>query len=289
MSYGIITAAKNEEKYIQATINSVTNQSILPDVWVIVDDGSTDGTRDIIMNYLIEYEFIKLVCLGKETGRTVASKVKAIDEGYKFLQKYNLTYIGILDADIALPVNYYQNMILELEKKPELGVIGGTMIEIRNGKKEKSSSGVHHVIGAVQFFRKSCYDEIGGIPKIDTVGEDSAALIAARANGWQTKTVRNIEFEHLKPKGVTIVGSLKKSYRLGVGDFSLGVIWIFAIVKGIRRLFWKPYFLFGLGYLAGFVHANIKGNRRQLSSEYITYYKREQIQRISNIFKVSVE
>lgn len=281
--YVLITAVRNESKFIAITVNGVINQTVKPVRWVIVNDNSSDQTGDILSQLINKVNFITVIERKSKEVRGVGSKVQSIKIALDTLKIENYQYIGILDGDIELPSNYYERMIEKLEEDKLLGVIGGTLSEIRNGKKYISRSGTHHVIGAVQFFKRRCFDEIGGIPILHTVGEDSAALIAARIAGWKTETIRDIKFEHLKPTGVSLSSAIEKGFKLGVGDFNIGVSVLFAIGKYIRRLFWRPIIIYGSCYAIGYLYSFVFVRKHEVSTAFIKKYKKEQMKRFTKI------
>jgi hypothetical protein len=162
-SYALISAARNEKDYIERTLNSVVSQRLLPKKWVIVSDGSTDRTDEIISKYVKKYDFIQLVRVEDQKLRDFSSKVYAINIGYENLRNCNYNYLGNLDADISFSSRYYENILTEFEEDPRLGIAGGFIYEQINGQFEcltyNSSSSV---AGTIQMFRRECYENING-------------------------------------------------------------------------------------------------------------------------------
>ena len=118
--YVLITAARNEEAYIEKTINSVISQTILPRKWVIVSDGSTDRTDQIVNKYAAKHDFIQLVHISGSTQRNFRSKVNAINIGYERLKHIEYEFIGILDADVSFKSDYFESILREFQKNPKL-------------------------------------------------------------------------------------------------------------------------------------------------------------------------
>src|SRR2546428_12845020 len=125
LPYVLITPALNEEAFIERTIRSMIDQTVLPAKWVIVDDGSTDATASIVSQYLAEYEWIDMIKRPQHRERNFAAKVAAFNAGVKFVKGMDYSFIGNLDADISLPPNYYEDIISEFERDPGLGIAGG--------------------------------------------------------------------------------------------------------------------------------------------------------------------
>src|SRR3989339_467230 len=111
-SYALITSAKNEEGFIHLTFESILSQTILPARWVIVSDGSTDKTDDIIKGYRDKYFFIEFIRInGSKTNQGFASKVYALKEAYDRIKEYRYEFIVVVDADVSFESTYYQRII----------------------------------------------------------------------------------------------------------------------------------------------------------------------------------
>ena len=162
--YVLLTAARNEESYIEDTIRSVVAQKRLPLKWVIISDGSTDETDRIIQSYVKQYDFIVYARRDeKSDGISFARKVFALRHGYELLAGLEYQFIGNLDADITFDESYYEHLIGEFQKNPKLGIAGGMLYEESNGKfMPRYLSEMRYVPGGVQLFRRTCYEQVGG-------------------------------------------------------------------------------------------------------------------------------
>src|SRR4051812_41990559 len=110
-SYSLITAAFNEQDYIEETIQSVLRQTLLPEVWLIVSDGSTDATDDIVRRYLSKYPFIRLLRRERDQNHGFASKVYALRAGLQHLGESETEFIAHLDADMSLDSSYFREVL----------------------------------------------------------------------------------------------------------------------------------------------------------------------------------
>ena len=128
-AYVLMTAAYNEEAYIGKTIASVISQSLRPSRWIIISDGSTDGTDQIVQNYSLRHEFIHFLRLSRPPGHSFRSKVLALQAGSKLLEGAEFEYIGNLDADISLGPTYFDDLIRHFEGSRDLGISSGTVCE----------------------------------------------------------------------------------------------------------------------------------------------------------------
>ncbi len=188
LRYALITPAWNEEHHLPALIASVAAQTIRPLRWVIVSDGSTDGTDAIVTAASERYPWITLLRRERPEGRHFAGKALAVNAGVASLANVDFDLIGNLDADITLPPDYYEFLIGRFMAMPDLGVAGTPFIE--DPEKPDLHSYAHgfadlnHVSGACQFFRRRCFEEIGGYAPVKAGGIDWMAVTTARMRGW---------------------------------------------------------------------------------------------------------
>ena len=284
-AYALVTAAHNEELFIEKTIKAVISQTILPERWVIVSDASVDNTDGIVKKYAERYRFIELVRLGAHHSRSFASKVRALRAGLRRLEGGEYAFIGNLDADISFETFYFANLIDKFAHDPSLGLAGGFIYEKHHGKfKSRAMNGVRSVAGAVQLFRRECYESVGGILPLKYGGEDWCAEVMARMRGWRVESFPELKVFHHKPTG-TGGGVLKYWYQQGLMDFSLGSDPLFAIIKCLRRVCVKPYVAGALARLAGFAWASRQNEARPVPLDFIKYLREEQRARLFRPFQ----
>ena len=128
-SYVLITPARNEDANIERLVQSIISQTVLPTKGVIVSDGSTDRTDEIVQKYLKENAWIELLRMPEHRDRTFAAKVRCFDAGYKKIQDIRYDIIGNLDADISLEEDYIEFLLGKFIENPELGVVGTPFVE----------------------------------------------------------------------------------------------------------------------------------------------------------------
>jgi glycosyltransferase involved in cell wall biosynthesis len=281
--YVLITPAYNESKFIRQTIESVIAQTVLPLKWVIVDDGSTDATAEIVKQYAKDYRFIECYSRGRKTGQTYyESNVYAILEGYERVRDLDFEYLAILDADITLCSNYYEEIFRRFDINQDIGIATGTLLEEVDGRLKEAVIDRYSTPKAFQVFRRACYEQIGGYIPCRNGGEDSCAEIMARMYGWQTWSFPEIKVIHQRPVGTgdgRVV--LRARFRQGLTDYCLATHPIFMLAKCLRRCFIeRPYVLSGLARLAGFLYGYIIREQRQLPDSARRYVRKEQIRRL---------
>ncbi len=235
-AYVLMTAAYNEGAYIGKTIASVLSQTVPPSRWIIVSDGSTDGTDQIIQDYALQHDFIRFLRVARPPGHSFRSKVLALQAGSKLLEGVEFEYIGNLDADISVDPSYFEGLIQQFEGSRDLGISSGAVSEkpaevFRPWPINRS----HSVPHAAQLVRRECYEAIGGYTVLEYGGEDWYAQTCARMKGWRVEAVSELPILHHKPTGG---GShvLSHGFRLGRLDHSVGSDPTFEIIKCCLRL-----------------------------------------------------
>jgi len=281
--YILMTAAKNEEEYIGETIKSVTSQNIKPFLWIIVSDGSTDKTDDIIKNYANKFNFIKYVRNENTDERNFASKVHSLNIAIKQITNIEYDFIGILDADAVFEKNYYESLLNEFQKNEKLGLTGGIFYEEYKGKKIKVIQSKNSVRGAVQFFRKNCFEDIGDLVPLENGGEDIITEVTARMKGWEVESFDYLKVENLRLSGLGRWGIIETKFREGMLAHSIGYHPIFQIVKSLYRLKERPYIAAGLLHLFGYFWAVIGNNKVKVLEDFKSYLRKEQMQRLKEM------
>ncbi len=284
--YVLLTAARNEEGFIENTIKSIIEQTHLPLMWIIVSDQSTDNTDDIVKKYEKNHSFIELLRIEGAQDRDFASKVYAVKTAYIKLKELDFDFIGILDADITLEKDYYETMLDKFDKDEKLGLAGGAFININEGVPVRMASHRYSVRGAVQLFRRKTYEEIGGLIPLRWGGEDGIACVAVRMKGWKVQTFEEQIVYHHRTTGSVGTNYVTKRIRDGKVEYSLGYIPSFQFVKAFARWKEKPMF-FGIFFrLAGYWMLKLKREKRSIPKELQEYFKIEQKSRMIESFKL---
>jgi poly-beta-1,6-N-acetyl-D-glucosamine synthase len=287
-NYILITPARNEEKYIELTLKSVISQTMLPLLWVIVNDGSTDRTEDIVSDYEIKYEFIKLLTIKDRSMRDFASQVYACDAGYREIVGFNYDYLGFLDADISIEPLYYETLLLEFESNKMLGVGGGLVINTFDLKTANLRIGSEdrHVAGGVQMFRRKCFESIGGYIPLKEGGQDVVIEVMARMQGWRVKSFPNIKAYHHKADYTDYYSCMKARYHDGIRNNLIGTHPFYHTVRCIRRVFMGAPILGSISSLMGFFYSLLCRDKRQLSDAFVGYLRREQLNILRSYIKI---
>jgi glycosyltransferase involved in cell wall biosynthesis len=280
--YVLVSAAYNEEAFIEKTIQSVIKQTEPPLKWVIVSDGSTDGTDGIVRKYAAQYPFVELLRLEKDHKRNFAAQVHAINAGCEKLKTLEFDFLGNLDSDVVIPsADYFARLLSKFEQFPNLGLGGGYIYEEERGEfKGRPANTTRSVAHAVQLFRRGVFDEMGGgyVP-LRYGGPDWCAEINVRMRGWQVESFPDLPVHHLRPTGGG-TGRLRYWYQQGFMDYSLGSHPAFEIVKCLKRLPAKPYVIGAMARLTAFFLAYLRGEERPVSKEFVTFLRNDQMGRL---------
>lgn len=279
LSYVLITPARNEEDFLEQTIRSVIAQTARPRKWVIVSDGSTDRTDEIIEKYLPDYLWMELVRMPEHRDRNFAAKVSCFAAGLERVRQQNFDVIGNLDADISFGKDYFEFLLEKFAADPNLGVAGTPFMEGASSY-DFAFTSIEHVSGACQLFRRECFERIGGYVPVKSGGIDWIAVTTARMKGWKTRTFPERMCLHHRPMGTASRGKLKAAYSLGKQDYSLGGHPLWQIFRSCYQMGRKPYLAGGLLLLAGYANAWIRRSPRPVSSELVRFHQREQMQRL---------
>ena len=279
-TYVLVTAAYNEEKFIRKTIDSIVSQTVRPKNWIIVSDGSTDRTDEIVRSYSRTHDFIQLHRISEEHPRNFAAQVNAINTGCQLLKDLDFDFIGNVDADVSFEPEYYERLLAKFDENANLGLAGGYIHEESNGvfrtRPKNSTDSVAH---AVQLFRRACFEAVGGYLPLPYGGPDWVAEIAARKNGWGVRSFPELPVRHYRPTA-SAGGIVRGRYRQGLVDYSLGSLPLFEIVKCVRRISERPFVIGALVRLAAFGASYVAHAPRLVPPELMRYLREEQRQRL---------
>jgi glycosyltransferase involved in cell wall biosynthesis len=280
----LITPARNEAQFIEQTICSVIAQTIRPVRWIIVSDGSTDGTDEIVKRFLAENQWIELVRMPERRDRHFAAKVHCFNGGYQKVGDSSYEVIGNLDADITFENGYFEFLLRKFAEDPGLGVAGTPFVEGKESYDYRFTS-VEHVSGACQLFRRQCFEEVGGYRPIKGGGIDWVAVTSARMKGWKTRTFSEKVCYHHRPMGTASSGKLKAWYNLGRQDYYLGGHPLWELFRSCLQVRNKPYFLGGVLLMTGFAWAFISRTKRPIDPQLVAFHQKEQMQRLREAFR----
>jgi len=279
--YVLITPARNEAQFIELTIKSVIAQTVRPAKWMIVSDGSTDGTDAIVSKYAAENPWIELIQMPERRERHFAGKVYAFNAGYARLKNVEYEVIGSLDADISFDEDYFSFLLQKLAEDSALGLVGTPFKDDLNEVYDYRFVSIEHVSGACQLFRRECFEEIGGYVPVKGGGIDHIAVITSRMKGWKTRTFTERVCLHHRAIGTAQRGALSARFKFGAQDYALGGAPIWEAFRTVYQMTKRPFIVGGLMLGAGYLWAMVRRAKRPVSDELVAFRRREQMARLS--------
>jgi glycosyltransferase involved in cell wall biosynthesis len=268
------------------TLKSVVAQTILPLKWVIVSDGSTDSTDDIVRKYAADNHWIELLRMPERRERDFAGKVRAFDAGYARIADLGYDVIVSLDADISFEADYFSLLLEKLSQDPELGLVGTPFQEESGQKYDYRFVSIEHVSGACQVFRRECFEEIGGYLPVKGGSIDHIAVITARMKGWKTRTFTEKVCIHHRTIGTAERSVLMSRFKLGIKDYAVGNHPLWELFRTVHQMTKAPIGFGGLALGTGYVWALLRRIQRPVSRDLIHFHRREQMQRLKRFLVV---
>ena len=285
-TYVLITPARNEVNFIELTLKSVVAQTVRPLRWVVVSDGSTDGTDELVCKYAADNPWIELVRMPERKERHFAGKVLAFEAGRAKLADLQYDIIGNLDGDTSFSPDYFEFLMGKFADNPHLGV-GGTPFREGSFQYDYRFANVEHVSGQIQLFRRQCFADIGGYVPNKWGGIDLVAVIKARMKGWETRSFLEKTYEHHRKMGSAAkYAGVKGSFWDGQRDYAFGCDPLWETTRCIYRSFARaPFILGGSLVLAGFWWSVITRAEKMVPEELVKFRRDEERQRLFHLVK----
>jgi glycosyltransferase involved in cell wall biosynthesis len=260
-------------------------QTVHPVKWVIVSDGSTDGTDDIVSRYLADHPWIELVRMPERKERHFAGKVHAFDAGRARVANLNFSVIGNLDADVSFEADHFEFLVGRFATDPSLGVVGAPFREGTYSYDYRFAN-VENVWGGCQLFRRECFEEIGGYVPVKGGCIDHIAVVSARMKGWKTRTFTDKVCVHHRVMGTAGRTQLAAKFRSGAKDYSIGNHPVWELFRTFYQMKYRP--LGGLALGAGYAWSMARRVKRPVSNDLVVFTRQEQMQRLGRVFSGSL-
>jgi glycosyltransferase involved in cell wall biosynthesis len=275
--YVIISPCRDEAEFMLHTLDSVVAQSEQPALWLIVDDGSTDKTPEILAEYESKYNFIQVFKRENRGFRSVGpGVVDAFYSGYKEIDTENFDYICKLDLDLELPPKYFEILMDRMEANPRLGTCSGKPYNRINGNLISERRGDEMSVGMTKFFRMTCFKQIGGF--VRQVMWDAIDCHKARQMGWVARSwdEPKLRFIHLRLMGSSQHGIYTGRQRHGFGQFFMGTGPIYMLASSVFRMLERPYVLGGIAMYWGYLKCYFNNSPRLEDKELTSFIRRFQ-------------
>jgi len=278
-SYVVISPCRNEEQFMRRTLDSVLGQTVRPALWVIVDDGSTDGTPQILAEYAAKHSMIKVVTRQNRGHRSVGPGViDAFYAGYMAVDINQFDFLCKLDLDLELPPDYFAQLIQRMADNPRLGCCSGKpyYIDETSGTLVSEKCGDENAIGASKFYRKECFLQIGGFVRQvmwDGIDGHRCRMLGWIAHSWDESDLR---FIHLRPMGSSQKGILTGRMRHGFGQYFMGTGLVYMTLSALYRTTRPPIIIGGLAMLWGYIRSLIVRSERLTDPAFRRFLRKYQ-------------
>src|SRR5271168_5272048 len=281
-AYILITPAYNEAEYIELTLQSMVAQTFRPLKWVIVSDGSTDGTDDIVRKYTIDNPWIELLQMPERVERNFAGKVHAFNAGQARVANLPYHVIGNLDADVSFGSEHFRHIVSKFAEQPELGVAGAPFRE-GTFQYDYRFTNIENVWGGCQLFRRECFEDIGGYTPVKGGCIDHIAVVSARMKGWRTRTFPGSVSIHHRTMGTAQSGGLGAKFNYGGKDYSVGNHPVWELFRAVYQMKQRPFVVGGIALALGYFWPMIRRVPRRVSQDLVEFTRHEQMQRLRRV------
>jgi len=270
---------------MEQTLQAVIGQTHRPERWVIVDDGSTDRTSEIVKNYAANQPWIQLLQRPPRSDRSFSGKACAVNAGLEKLKDTSFDIVGNLDADVTFEPDYLEFVVEKFADRPRLGVAGTPFTEIGYDSSRDSFEGENYVAGPCQLFRYQCFREIGGYVAHHAGGVDWIAVMMARMKGWEVRSFPEKRFYHNRTLGTAERSRLRALFSYGEKDYYLGGSPIWQLFRATYRMANRPFVFGGVALGLGYLWAALRRTPRPVSAELMRFHRREQMRKLRAILR----
>ena len=280
----VISPVRDEEEYVRKTLDSMVAQTVQPQEWLLVDDGSTDDTRAIIESYAANHPWIRVIGRDDRGYRQLGSGViVAFNFGRERLESKNYEYIAKLDGDMSFPPRYLEIMLEKLQSDPQLAAVSGKVFRPEKGDYVEEFIINDMVAGQFKLYKRSAFDDIGGFTQ--TILWDGIDIHRCRIKGYKTLSFHHPEARlvHHRLMGSSDENVFKGRVRLGRGIWFMGYHPLYAIASGLYRTHEKPYVLGGVIIIASYLYAALRREPRFDDHEFVRDLQRWQLQKLKTL------
>ncbi len=259
---------------MRRTLDSVLAQSVLPALWIVVDDGSTDASSAILADYAARHPLIRIVTRTDRGHRSVGpGVVDAFYAGYDAIDPDDFEYLCKLDLDLDLPPRYFEILMQRMEADPLIATCSGKAYVMEKGRLIAEQHGDDTSLGMTKFYRVACFKEIGFVREVMWDGIDChrCRMQAWKACSWDEPELR---FEHLRPMGSSQQGILVGRMRHGAGQYFMGTGFTYMAASALGRTTQKPYIIGSLAMMWGWLRAAINRKPRYPDLAFRSFLRR---------------
>lgn len=278
--YVVITPVRNEAAYIEKTLESMACQTVIPVTWVIVNDGSSDGTETIVERWAETYSWIRLMNRNdRGTRQRGKGVIEAFYAGYKTIEE-DYDFLVKLDGDVSFEPAYFESVLDNFASDPYLGIAGGAVYEQPDGKTWTRYTNRDEVRGCTKIYRRTCFEAIGGLRP--AMGWDGIDEWTALSLGWKVRSFTEHKMFHYRFTG-TATGLVKSYIEQGSAAYCIGYHPIFLIARGIRCITDKPYFIGGMVMIWAYFRAWMRRDEKLAGPSVIRFVRATQMKKLAGL------
>jgi len=275
--YVLISPCRDEADYMRQTLDSVIAQSVQPAKWVIVDDGSTDASPQLLAEYCGRHNWIQVVTR-RDRGRRLVGPgvIEAFYAGYAAINPADYEFLCKLDLDLLLPPRYFEHLMERMRANPRIATCSGKAYIRKGDSLINELHGDETSLGMTKFYRIDRFEAIGGF--VREVMWDGIDCHVCRMRGWIACSWDDPElrFIHLRPEGSSQMSVYRGRMRHGYGQYFMGTGFLYMAASVIWRLREKPYVLGSLAMLWGWIRSVIQRKPRYGDTAFRTFLRRYQ-------------
>ena len=276
-NYLLITPVFNEEDHLNRYLDSIIDQNLKPRLFILVDDNSTDRSKEIILDYSRKYNWIKYSYHVSQPKKVQGSKViEAFNFGLDNLDLNSYDFISKIDADIELPQDYFQTINEHFNENSRLGICGGKIEELRNDIWEKKWQADYHVRGALKSYRISCFNEMDGI--LPVLGWDGIDEIKAMYLGWDVLSIDKYA-KHFR-NASSDYRPIKMQFKYGIAAYRNGNNLFLTLIRTIVKSIQKPFILSGISFFVGYLYSFIRRDHKNVEKTLAKYINKFHLKRL---------
>ncbi len=267
--YVLITPCRDEAEHARRTLDSVVSQTVPPALWLIVDDGSTDATPEILAEYARRYPFIRVHRREDRGERSVGPGViEAFYAGYDEVDVEDYDFVCKFDLDLDVPAGYFEELMRRMNAEPRIGTASGKPYFERKGELVSEACGDENSVGMTKFYAVECFQAIGGF--VREVMWDGIDGHRCRMRGWIAVSWDDAElrFVHLRPMGSSQKSLWTGRQRHGFGQYFMGTGLGYMLASAVFRMTRPPYLIGGLGMLVGYLRSLVRRDVRYADPEF---------------------
>jgi len=275
--YCLVSPCRDEAAYVRNTLDTVLAQTLLPARWIIVDDGSTDGTGAILDEYASRCAWIEIVRRDDRGHRKVGPGViDAFYAGYERIDPRDYDYICKLDVDLVLPPRYFELLIARMADDPRIGTCSGKPYYRVGARLVSEGCGDENAVGAAKLYRVQCFQDIGGFVREvmwDGIDGHRCRMLGWIAASWDDAELR---LQHLRPMGSSQIGLWAGRKRHGYGQWFMGTGLPFMLASSLFRMACRPFVVGGLAMLVGYLQSMLRCQPRYEDPAFRAFLRRFQ-------------